>query len=77
MQVIRQIIDVENQMLKILLPNDFKAEKVEVIILSMDRPEVETKGIANLRGRLNLTEEQYDDFQSNVKKAREAWERDI
>lgn len=74
MQAIRQIIDVENQMLNILLPKDFKAKKVEVIILSMDKPELKTKGIANLRGKLNLTEVQYDDFQTNVKKSREEWE---
>jgi hypothetical protein len=43
----------------------------------MDRPEVETKEMANLRGRLNLTDEQYDDFQANVNKSREVWERHI
>ena len=35
------------------------------------------KGIANLRGTLNLTKDQYNDFQKNITNAREEWERDI
>ncbi len=35
------------------------------------------KGIANLRGKLNLTKDQYNDFQKDITNAREEWERDI
>lgn len=33
--------------------------------------------ISGLRGKLNLTDGQYDDFQTYLKKTREEWERDI
>ncbi len=33
--------------------------------------------ISGLRGKLNLTDGQYDDFQTYIKKSREEWERDI
>jgi len=35
------------------------------------------KGIANLRGKLNLTKDQYNNFQKEITNAREEWERDI
>ncbi len=77
MQAIRQIIDVESNMLSIRLPGDFKAEKVEVIILPVNKQETKMKGIANLRGKLNLTKAQYNDFHTDVIKRREEWEKDI
>ena len=36
MQSIRQIVEVKNHSLNIVLPNDFHANQVEVIILSVD-----------------------------------------
>ena len=35
------------------------------------------KGIANLRGKLKLTKDQYNDFQKDITNSREEWERDI
>ena len=76
MQAIRQIVNVKNQVLNINLPRNFKANKVEVIILPLDEKS-KTKGVASLRGKLNLSQEQYNDFQEEVKNSRKGWEKSI
>ncbi len=76
MQALRQILDVKNHSLNISLPNDFNADKVEVIILSLEE-KAKKKGVANLRGKLNLSDAQYNDFQEDVKNSREGWEKNI
>jgi len=74
MEALRQILDVKNNRLDILLPADFKAETVEVIILPLEVKE-KKKSVANLRGKLNLLDSQYIDFQNNIKNSREGWEK--
>ncbi|MFO7656093.1 MAG: hypothetical protein R6W78_03435 [Bacteroidales bacterium] len=76
MQALRQIVNVKNNSLNIVLPSDFKADKVEVIILPLEE-KAEKKGVANLRGKLNLSDTQYKDFQEDVKNSREGWEKNI
>ena len=76
MQAVRQIVNVKNQVLNISLPKNFKANKVEVIILPLDEKS-ETKGVASLRGKLNLSQEQYNDFHEDVKNSRQGWEKSI
>lgn len=76
MQALRQILDVKNHSLNISLPNDFNADKVEVIILPLEEKS-KKKGVANLRGKLNLSDAQYNDFQEDVKNSREGWEKNI
>jgi len=76
MQAYRKIIDVKNNSLIINLPNDFNADKVEVIILPLEE-KAKKKGVANLRGKLNLSDAQYNDFQEDVKNSREGWEKNI
>lgn len=76
MQALRQIIDVKNHMLSIHLPNDFNADRVEVIILPLEE-KAKKRGVANLRGKLNLSDTQYNDFQEDVKNSREGWESNI
>lgn len=77
MQAFRQIVDVKGHSLNIHLPDDFKADKVEVIILPMEEQKGQKIGIANLRGKLNLSEAQYNDFQEDVKNSREGWGKNI
>lgn len=76
MQAVRQIVDVKNQVLKINLPEDFKASKVEVIVLPLDE-KAKAKGVARLRGKLNLSQQQYEDFQEDIKNSRQGWEKNI
>ena len=76
MEAIRQIMDVKNNSLNINLPKDFKANKVEVIVLPIEEKS-NIKGIASLRGKLNLSQDQYQDFQEDVKNSRKGWEKNI
>ena len=77
MQAIRQILNVNSHLLRIHLPEDFEANKVEVIILPLEEQPAKRINIANLRGTLKLTNEQYNDFQADVHNSREGWEKDI
>lgn len=62
MQALRQILNVKHNSINILLPNDFSADKVEIIILPFEE-KVKKKTVAHLRGKLNLSDAQYNDFQ--------------
>ncbi|MBE0639053.1 MAG: hypothetical protein IH598_11080 [Bacteroidales bacterium] len=77
MQAIRQIVEVTGQTLEITLPDDFNEKQVEVIILPVVKIESLGKEFSHLRGTLNLTEEQYNEFQANVNESREKWESRI
>ena len=76
MQALRKIVKVKNHSCNIILPGDFKADKVEVIILPLE-DKTKKKGVANLRGKLKLSDTQYTDFQEDVKNSREGWEKNI
>jgi len=69
MEAKRKIVYVRNNSFKIELPKEFKAGKVEVIVLPIEEKS-KIKGIARLRGKLNLTQDQYLDFQKDVENAR-------
>ena len=77
MQALRQIVDVKNHSLNILLPNDFKAEKVEVIVLPVEKQSINRDSVSKLRGKLNLSDDQYDDFQKSIIDSRNEWDRNI
>lgn len=77
MEALRQIVDVKNHKINIVLPRDFSAEKVEVIILSVDEQHVKKNSISSLRGKLKLTNDQYNDFQQYVNDSRNEWDRTI
>lgn len=49
-------------------------EKTNIIRL-LDDDEKPKKGLSTLRGKLNLSEVQYNNFQDYIKKPREEWER--
>ena len=76
MDAIRKIVLVKNNSLKINLPENFKANKVEVIVLPVEEKS-KSKGIARLRGKLNLSQDQYNNFQEDVKNSRKGWEKNI
>ena len=44
------------------------------IIRLLDKDQAK-KNLSSLRGKLNLSEAQYSDFQEDIKKSREEWER--
>lgn len=77
MQAIRKIIDVKNQSLTILLPDDFHAKQVEVIVLPIDEPLKYIKNAKLLRGKLNLTDMQNKAFQQYINESRNEWSQSI
>ena len=77
MQALRQIIEVKNHSLNITLPESFNTAKVEVIVLSVEEPSVQKNSIAKLRGKLNLSDKQQEEFQQYVTDSRSEWNRNI
>lgn len=77
MQALRQFVDVKNHSLNIVLPNDFNADKVEIIVLSVEEQPLKKSNVSSLRGTLNLTNEQYDNFQQYINDSRNEWDRNI
>lgn len=73
MKALRQILKVKNHSINIHLPDDFNAEEVEVIILPLKEQKTKKGTVSKLRGSLNLTDQQYSDFQEDVRKSREEW----
>ena len=67
MEAYRQVVKLKNNTLKLLLPNSFKEKEVEVIIVPCEEKRNKKKEeIAKLRGKLNLSETQYINFQNDV-----------
>jgi hypothetical protein len=77
MQAIRQIVDVKDHSLHISLPNDFMADRVEIIVIPIEEQPLKRNTVSKLRGKLKLTNEQYNDFQQYINSSREEWDRII
>ena len=74
MQAIRQIVDVRNHTLSVLLPDDFEAEKVEIIVLPMDeKPRKST--MAKFRG--TISKETAQTLLKYVEQSRVEWDRNF
>ena len=79
--MIRTKIVPENQDVSIHIPEKYIGRQIEVLLYAVDElKEQETPGRkkpSDFRGRLNLTSDQYTDFQTHLKDIRYEWERDI
>lgn len=75
--MIRTIITPHQQDISITIPHEFIGRQVEVLIYASDEIHEENPGksAAKLRGKLNLTDKQHEDFQRYVKDTREEWNR--
>ena len=73
MKALRQFLKVKNHSINIHLPDDFNAKEVEVIILPLEEQVTKERTAGKLRGKLNLSDQQYNDFQEDVRKSREEW----
>ena len=73
MKALRQFLKVKNHSININLPDDFNAKEVEVIILPLEEQVTKERTAGKLRGKLNLSDQQYNDFQEDVRKSREEW----
>jgi hypothetical protein len=79
--MIRTLITPDNQDLSIHIPADYVGRPVEVLLYALDELDQSNspgkKKPSDFKGKLNLTEEQYQDFQQHLKDIRNEWERDI
>jgi hypothetical protein len=74
MHALRQILDVKDNFLHIVLPADFKADRVEVIVL----PVKEQKKMRNSeRFSGAISKETADKLHKHLNEVRNEWERDI
>jgi len=79
--MIRTIITPEKQDVSLHIPEDYVGKQIEVLLyavdeLSQQNDQTKTKP-AGFRGTLNLTADQYEDFQTHLKDIRNEWDRDI
>ena len=74
MEALRQIVNVKDNFLHIVLPDDFKAEKVEVIVL----PVKEQHKMKNSeRFSRAISKETAEKLHKHLNEVRNEWERDI
>lgn len=77
MEALRQIVYVKNHSLTIVLPSDFTADKVEVIVLPVDEPKI-NKGLKNSeRFSGAISKEMAERLHIHLNETRNEWERDI
>jgi hypothetical protein len=79
--MIRTVITAEKQDISIHVPESYIGKQIEVLMYDVDElkqeESINRKKVSDLRGKLNLSDEQYKDFQSHIKDLRNEWERDV
>jgi len=74
MEALRQIVNVKDNLLHVVLPTDFKADKVEIIVI----PIGEQKKLKNSeRFSGAISKETAEKLRKHLKEVRNEWERDI
>jgi hypothetical protein len=74
MQALRQIVNVKDNMLHIVLPDDFKADKVEIIVLPV-KEQNKIKNSERFSGA--ISKETSEKLHKHLNEVRKEWERDI
>ena len=74
MQAIRQIVDVKNHSLSIVLPDDFAADRVEVIVLPIDEPKMLSKQRNSARFDGAISNETAEKLHRHLNEVRSEWE---
>jgi hypothetical protein len=77
--MIRTILTPKNTDLHLSIPEDYVGKQIEVLLYTTEEVEASNKNVVNnsLRGKLQLSSEQYKDFQDHVMESRKEWNRDI
>lgn len=74
--MIKASITPTNNVVHLNIPNNYIGKKVEVLIYTDDEVNEEpdiTNNVASLRGKLNLSTEEYNDFQKHIQESRSEW----
>jgi len=77
MQALRQIVNIKNNSLHVVLPVDFKADKVEIIILPIEAQNKPSKLKNSDRFSGAISEETAKKLHKHLNEVRNEWERDI
>jgi hypothetical protein len=77
MQALRQILDVKDNRVSILLPADFKAGKVEVIVLPFDESASHPSIKNSERFSGAISEKTAQKLHQHINEIHNEWERDI
>lgn len=74
MEALRQIVNVKNHSLSIVLPNDFTAQKVEVIVLPIDEPKKQPKQKNSERFGGAISKETAEKLYKHLNEVRSEWQ---
>ena len=77
MQALRKIVSVKDNLLHIVLPVDFKADKVEVIVLPIEEQNKPGKLKNSERFSGAISKETAKKMHEHLNEVRSEWERDI
>jgi molecular chaperone DnaK (HSP70) len=77
MQAFRQIVNVKDQLLHVVLPIDFKADKVEIIVLPIEKRNKPHQLKNSERFSGAISKETAEKFHKHLNEVRNEWERDI
>lgn len=78
--MIRTILTAKSTDIHLSIPKEYIGKQVEVLLYTTEEVNEEKKSsnnVAFLRGSLNLTKEQYIDFQKYSNDTRNEWNKDI
>ena len=77
MQALRQIVSIKDNSIHVALPVDFKADKVEIIILPIEEHNRPDKLKNSERFFGAISKETAEKLHKHLNQARGEWERDI
>jgi len=78
--MVRVVVTPKEQDVSIHLPENYIGRRIEVLLCPVDEINEEKdakRTMADFRGTLNLTDEEYKDLQQYVKDARNEWDKNI
>ena len=77
MQALRQIVTVNDNLLHVVLPTDFKANKVEIIVLPIEEQNKQGKLKNSERFSGAISPKTAEKLHKHLNEIRNEWERDI
>ena len=77
MQALRQIVNVKDNLIHVVLPTNFKADKVEVIVFPFEEQNKPSKSKNSEKFSGAISKETAEKLHKHLNEARSEWERDI
>jgi len=77
MQALRQIVNVKDNLLHVVLPANFKADKVEIIVLPVEEQNKPRKLKNSERFSGAISKDTAEKLHKHLNEVRSEWERDI